>query len=394
MATIETTALTSMASSLAAPTSRPGGKRNSSSSCSIASSLFGGGSKQQAATAAVPTSSSSSRKSSTKEKRWRQKEDERVEKLRLLVSYLRNGSSQQLLVKPVKLEADEIALAQRYKSLPTLCENCLKSMELQQPIMDPMPHHQHAVSATGSVSSCSIMNLSGVAATCDAGYQGSNFSSCSRTPEIGWNNQSISGCSSHKQLNTSQSSAGIVINVRRSSEQSECLASASDTDSHHNQQLTSGAESDQTGSTYSGSSGSTTNLQAPANVGVYGDLVASHSSTPGGLSSVTADLPTPLLASSATINGPSPDGNYDQPSSSSPSKMFYIGDCETRRDGCAWTNPPNLASWIDNEVNSLVHDLEVKSLLAKSEKSLKSSKRKWLPSTSSNRRSSSGAHST
>lgn len=382
-----------MASTLAAPSlnGTGGGSSGKHKSCSsIASSLFGGSKHHQAPAA---PSNSTSRKSSTKEKRWRQKEDERVEKLRLLVSYLRNGSSQQLLVKPVKLEADEIELAQRYKSLPTLCENCLKSVELQQPLMDPMPNHhnQHQVApTTGSISSCSIMNLTGA---CDAtgsglyhhagagGGSGSNYSSCSRTPDIGWN-QSISGCSSHRQLNASQSSVGIVINVRRSSEQSECLASASDTDSHHNQQLTS-AESDQTGSTYSGSSGSTTNLQASA---IMSDLAGSH--VAGSVLS-TAGLPTPLLASSATINGPSSSSIYHQ----STPKMFYIGDHE-RRDGCTWTNPPNLATWIDNEVNSLVNDLEAKSQLAKSEKLMKNSKRKWLPTSGSNRRSSSGAQST
>lgn len=59
----------------------------------------------------------------------------------------------------------------------------------------------------------------------------------------------------------------------------------------------------------------------------------------------------------------------------------------------AWTNPQNLATWIDNEVKSLVSDLEAKSHLVKSEKQLKSSsKRKWL--SSSSRRNSSGAHST
>ena len=57
----------------------------------------------------------STRKLSTKEKCRRQKDAERVEKLRLLVSYLRSGSSKPV-VSPVALEADEIELAQRYKS--------------------------------------------------------------------------------------------------------------------------------------------------------------------------------------------------------------------------------------------------------------------------------------
>lgn len=65
----------------------------------------------------------------------------------------------------------------------------------------------------------------------------------------------------------------------------------------------------------------------------------------------------------------------------------------------AWTNPQNLATWIDNEVNSLVHDLEAKSqqLQIKNEsKHNKSGKKKWLSVTSSHssRRSSSGAQST
>lgn len=49
--------------------------------------------------------------------------------------------------------------------------------------------------------------------------------------------------------------------------------------------------------------------------------------------------------------------------------------------GRAWTNPQNLATWIDNEVNSLVHDLETKSqqLQIKNEsKHSKSGKKKWL----------------
>lgn len=46
----------------------------------------------------------------------------------------------------------------------------------------------------------------------------------------------------------------------------------------------------------------------------------------------------------------------------------------------AWTHPQNLAAWIDNEVNSLVHDLEVRSRLVMKEKHAKSggSKYKWL----------------
>lgn len=62
------------------------------------------------------TGSSSQRKSSAKEKRRRQKDAERVEKLRLLVSYLKSGSSQPLL-HPVELEAEEIELAQKYNQM-------------------------------------------------------------------------------------------------------------------------------------------------------------------------------------------------------------------------------------------------------------------------------------
>lgn len=59
----------------------------------------------------------------------------------------------------------------------------------------------------------------------------------------------------------------------------------------------------------------------------------------------------------------------------------------------ACTNPQNFAVWIDNEVNSLINDLEVKSQLLKNGKDhAKGGKLKWL--SPSSRRSSSGAHST
>lgn len=61
-----------------------------------------------------------------------------------------------------------------------------------------------------------------------------------------------------------------------------------------------------------------------------------------------------------------------------------------------WTNPQSLAAWIDNEVNSLVNDLEItKSQLLAKEKHKSNSgtgKRKWL-SAGLGRRDSSGSHS-
>lgn len=87
--------------------------------------------QQQQQQAVSSQQSSPSRKASTKEKRKRQKEAERIEKLKMLVSYLRSGSSQQLL-NPVRLEADELELAQKYKQSQIMCEDCLQVAELRQ----------------------------------------------------------------------------------------------------------------------------------------------------------------------------------------------------------------------------------------------------------------------
>lgn len=65
------------------------------------------------------------------------------------------------------------------------------------------------------------------------------------------------------------------------------------------------------------------------------------------------------------------------------------------RHTSAWTNPQNLATWIDNEVNSFLSHLEAQRQLLLKEKQLKhSSKRKWLSSSITTRaRNLTGAHS-
>lgn len=77
----------------------------------------GGGSSATSAISALSTNSAATsggsswgndRKAHLKEKRRRQKDAERVEKLRLLVSYLKSGSTQQ---NPIELEPDDLELA-------------------------------------------------------------------------------------------------------------------------------------------------------------------------------------------------------------------------------------------------------------------------------------------
>lgn len=102
---------------------------------------------QQQQTSAPGQLESPSRKTVTKEKRKRQKEAERIEKLKMLVNYLRSGSSQQLL-NPVRLEADELELAQRYKQSQIMCEDCLQAAEQRQQQL-----HQNQQSQAGSAGS-------------------------------------------------------------------------------------------------------------------------------------------------------------------------------------------------------------------------------------------------
>jgi len=130
------------------------------------------------------------RKLSSKDKKKRQKDAEKVEKLRLLVSYLRSGTSQQLL-SPVALEADEIELAERYKLQLILCEDCLQAVEQQQTA---------TCLSSSPISSVPMLNF--INATGDLAISGSRIPDTSR--------------SSSDQLDTT---AGIVINVRRSSDQ-------------------------------------------------------------------------------------------------------------------------------------------------------------------------------
>lgn len=208
--------------------------------------------------------SSPNRKSSTKEKRRRQKEAERVEKLKMLVSYLRSGSSQQL-INPIRLEADELELAQRYKQSQIMCEECLQTAEQRQ----------------------------------------QQVASGSRTPD-----STPICCSSTSCCNS-------IINQANSSQIS---------------------------------------CQPSAKLFYIEDHEQSDSSDPK--SSDTSDT---------TANSQQLDNSRTH--------------CDPGGQGLR-SSPQTLATWIDNEVNSLVNDLEAKSLLIEKKvaKSSKRSKRRWLSS--------------
>lgn len=171
----------------------------------------------------------SARKSaSTKEKSRRHKEAERVEKLRLLVSYLRSGSGQSLH-SPVALEADEIELAERYKLHRILCEQCLQETELQQQQL--FEKQQQLTLKTTSLNSPPSQEKQALSVTAPASSSPSPFggSESSATNQAGTSTFAREGEPVTPLLATAAtasldpcfgvSGSGIVINIRRSSGQ-------------------------------------------------------------------------------------------------------------------------------------------------------------------------------
>lgn len=460
------------------------------------------------------------RKLSSKEKKKRrQKEAEKIEKLRMLVSYLKSGTSQQLL-NPIALEADELELAQRYKMHQILCEECLQAIE----------QNQQQPTLLSSLSSCNL-TTSQQALNPSPSSCSNNTSNCCTNmnyinPQIGtiswvlkhsisdpgnsYNNEQASSngaitkatttttpptplalplqlpacrcCHHHHHLNHNhlQASSSILshsdnddVNNGIGAASASSVSVGSDPNCSNNRMLTvasgdqlikSGATSEdddhqqlqnhhnnndhehhqgelllynnkQTNNTNNNNqrklfyiddldrkdsdtsdsnsqfaidnnklicltNGSGTINTKQANNNNHSDDINNNEHTLAQKSNITSISQSTVGADSISRGSPTRGWSSElmifssTPAAAAPTTVPETPTSTTasQKQTSAWTNPPNLATWIDNEVNSLVNDLEAKSQFISKQKSTKSIRRKWL--SSSNRRGSSGAHST
>lgn len=393
-----------------------------------------------------PSSSKSSRKSSTSsEKKRRQKEAEKVEKLRLLVSYLKSGPSQKL-VSPIALEPDELELAEDYKHHLMSCATSLSGNgggngdgdSQSRTRNSPGSHPISSWLLRGSISNPEIGSQQRRAsdlvgsiddhflAVCgtDTADGGSVAGSYSGSSGAGGSVPagSVAGVSSGAYRQASDYQSGKLFYIddieRKDSDSSDTNSQLAGCVANQHNQFADGNGCTNNNNLYhqyphhhnhyqGGEKGSSKAIISSSDAirdmptGCWSSKLF-LSSTPTIATTVSTNITnTTTTSGQATMasqasnldpNLPSISNNRNNSNSNSPGPHLAEHQRQleansgqampTASKTSAWTNPQNLATWIDNEVNSLLDDLEVKSQLVKNEKQVKSSKRKWLSSSS------------
>lgn len=388
-----------------------------------------------------PSSSKSSRKSSTSsEKKRRQKEAEKVEKLRLLVSYLKSGPSQQL-VSPIALEPDELELAEDYKHHLLSCATSLSGNGAGNGNADyqsrtrnsPGSHPISSWLLRGSISNPEIGSQQRRASDLVGSIDDHFLAVCGTdTADGGSVAGSYSGSSGAGGSVPAGSVAGVSSGAYRqaSDYQSSKLfyiddIERKDSDSSDTNSQLAGCVANQHNQFADGNSCTNNNLyhhyhHNQSEKGSSKAIISSSdairdmptgcrspklflSSTPTIATTVSSNITTTTTTTSGRATMASQASNLDpnlpsisnsRNNSNSNSPGPHLAEHQQQLEASngqampttsktsAWTNPQNLATWIDNEVNSLLDDLETKSQLVKNEKQVKSSKRKWLSSSS------------
>lgn len=341
---------------------------------------------------------SNSRKASTKEKKkHRHKDAERIEKLRLLVSYLRSGTNQQLL-KPITLDSEELELAQRYKMHRVLSEDCLRDYEQGSLAMNTCGPKVGCTGDGGlTAPAASETTIARRASTTQPEtmstyyLSGGRYAGGSRTPD----HEKASASALASAIVTPESLAGIVINMRRSSDQTTTSSSTSPLQmSAYNAVSGSGSDRWLTGGVCNGDAASTkplTSSRSDTEMFLSSTPTVRTGSTGAATSSINHSNSTNNHLLSITSNTPTDNSSYYLSSNSSTANNYascaasvkssdYLNTMDNSSHHSAadahdqqtqdnhhhhhsvWAaNPQSLATWIDNEVNSLVNDLEAKS---------------------------------